>query len=192
MNPTEEPTGEYIEHTGIDSLAIGDELKQYCREVPNFPKTGILFKDITTLLKNGPVFKDVIDRIAREFKGKVDVVCSMEARGFILGAPIAYALGIGFVPMRKPGKLPWNVLTEEYELEYGTDAIEMHQDALKAGDRVLLVDDVIAIGGTATAAAEVVNKAGGKIVAAAFLIELCGLNGREKLGDIPVYSLISW
>ena len=192
MNPTGESMREGNNNRGTESLSFGDDLKQYCREVPDFPKTGILFKDITTLLKNGPIFKAVIDDIAREFKGKVDVVCSMEARGFILGAPIAYALGIGFVPMRKPGKLPWNVLTEEYELEYGTDAIEMHQDALKAGDRVLLVDDVIAIGGTATAAAEVVNKAGGKIVAAAFLIELCGLNGREKLGNIPVYSLISW
>ena len=192
MNPAEEPTGEYIEHPGAESISFSEQLKQYCREVPDFPKTGILFKDITTLLKNGPVFREVIDKIAREFKGKVDVVCSMEARGFILGAPIAYALGVGFVPMRKPGKLPRSVLKEEYELEYGTDAIEMHRDAINSGDRVLLVDDVIAIGGTATAAAEVVKKAGGEIVAAAFLIELCALNGREKLGSVPVYTLISW
>ena len=187
-----EPIGEDNRRQGTQAPSFRDDLKRYCREVPDFPKEGILFKDITTLLNNGPVFKEVIDIIAKEFAGKVDAVCSMEARGFILGAPIAYALGIGFVPMRKPGKLPRSVHKQEYELEYGTDAIEMHQDAIKAGDRVLLVDDVIAIGGTAAAASEVVNKAGGEIVAAVFLIELSGLKGRDKLGDVPVYSLISW
>jgi len=173
-------------------MSFSDDFKQYCREVPDFPAEGISFKDITTLLSNGPAFKEVVDKIAEEFRGKVDVVCSMEARGFILGAPIAYALGIGFIPMRKPGKLPRSVYREEYALEYGTDAIEMHTDAIKAGDRVLLVDDVIAIGGTAAAAVEVVKQAGGEIVAAAFLIELCGLNGRNKLDCVPVYSLIDW
>jgi adenine phosphoribosyltransferase len=192
MGLTRESMWENNKHPGMGAMSFSDDFKQYCCEVPDFPKEGISFKDITTLLSNGPVFKDVVDKIALEFKGKVDVVCSMEARGFIFGAPIAYALGIGFIPMRKPGKLPRDVYKEEYELEYGTDSIEMHQDALKAGDRVLLVDDLIAIGGTAAAAVEVVKQAGGDVVAAAFLIELCDLKGRDRLDRVPVYSLISW
>ncbi len=171
----------------------GDEFKAYCRDIPDFPTKGIIFRDITNLLKNGEVFRKAIDRIAERFSSeKIDVVCSVEARGFILGAAIAYALGAGFVPIRKTGKLPWYTHQVSYDLEYGVDEVEVHIDAVNVGHRALLVDDVIATGGTMKAAVDLVSKMDGKVVCAAFLIELLALDGRRQLEGIPVYSLIKY
>ncbi len=178
---------------GPVSDGSGDEFKAYCRDIPDFPTKGIIFRDITNLLKNGEIFRKAIDRIAKRFSGeKIDVVCSVEARGFIIGAAIAYALGAGFVPIRKAGKLPWNTHQVSYDLEYGVDEVEVHTDAVSAGNRVLLVDDVIATGGTMKAAVDLVEKMEGKVVCAAFLIELLALEGRKRLEGIPVYSLIKY
>ena len=171
----------------------GDEFKAYCRDIPDFPTKGIIFRDITNLLKNGEIFRKAIDRIAERFSGeKIDVVCSVEARGFIIGSAIAYALGVGFVPIRKTGKLPWYTHQTSYDLEYGVDEIEVHTDAVGAGNRVLLVDDVIATGGTMKAAVDLVEKMDGKVVCAAFLIELLALEGSKQLEGVPVYSLIKY
>ncbi|MFC2007729.1 adenine phosphoribosyltransferase [Chloroflexota bacterium] len=170
-----------------------EEFKKYIRDIPDFPKKGIIFRDITNLLKNGEVFKKAVEQIVARFsREEIDVVCSVEARGFILGAAIAYALGAGFVPVRKKGKLPWNTHQESYDLEYGQDDLEIHTDAISAGNRVLLVDDVIATGGTAQATVDLVRKMEGKVVCTVFLIELLELNGRKKLKDVPVYSLIRY
>lgn len=171
----------------------GEEFKAYCRDIPDFPVKGIIFRDITNLLRNGPIFRKAIDQMAERFKDeKIDVVCSVEARGFIIGTAIAYALGVGFVPVRKPGKLPWNTHQASYDLEYGVDTIEIHTDAVSPGNRVLLVDDVIATGGTMKAAVDLIEKMEGKVVCIAFLIELLALDGRKKLEGIPVYSLIKY
>ncbi len=171
----------------------GDEFKAYCRDIPDFPVKGIIFRDITNLLRNGPIFHQAIDRMVERFKDdKIVVVCSVEARGFVIGAAMAYALGAGFVPIRKPGKLPWNTHQASYDLEYGVDTIEVHTDSVSPGNRVLLVDDVIATGGTMRAAADLVTKMGGEIVCASFLIELLALEGRKKLEGIPVCSLIKY
>jgi adenine phosphoribosyltransferase len=168
-----------------------DNFAGYCRDVPDFPKKGIVFKDITTLLKNGPVFKRAIDLMAEDCRRKgVEVVVSIEARGFIIGSALAYCLGVGLVPVRKKGKLPWRVYRESYALEYGQDQVEVHQDAIAPGQNVLIVDDVIATGGTAEAVAKLVTGMKGKIVGAAFLIELSDLNGREKLKGVPIFSII--
>ncbi|MBD3188504.1 adenine phosphoribosyltransferase [Candidatus Bathyarchaeota archaeon] len=162
------------------------------RNVPDFPKKGIQFKDITTLIKDPDGLKNSVDDIIKEFEGKkIDKVAGIESRGFIFGTPIAYQLGTGFIIIRKPGKLPADTVREEYELEYGTDSIEMHVDAISEGDRVLLVDDLLATGGTAEAAVKLVEKAGGKVVGVAFVIELTGsLDGRSKLADYEVVSLV--
>ncbi len=170
-----------------------DEFKRYIRDIRDFPTKGVIFRDITNLLKNGQVFKKAVDSIAYPFsREEIDVVCAVEARGFIVGAAIAYALGAGFVPIRKKGKLPWHKHQKSYELEYGTDELEIHIDAISSGDNVLFVDDVIATGGTAKAAVDFIRQMEGNLVCAAFLIELPELQGRKKLEGVPVYSLIRY
>ncbi len=169
------------------------ELGAKIRDIPDFPKPGILFKDITTLLKEGPAFKDAIDGLlAKIGKRKIDVVVGMESRGFIFGAPVAYALGAGFVPVRKLGKLPSDVVSVEYDLEYGSATLEMHSDAFKPGARVLVVDDLLATGGTVAGTIELVKQLKGEIVALAFLIELKALKGRDKLDGYDVITLIEF
>lgn len=170
-----------------------EELKKVVREVQDFPKEGILFYDITTLLKDGKAFAKAVDALSERYKGKqIDAVVAIEARGYIFGPAMAYRLGVGFVPMRKPGKLPAKTIQEAYELEYGTDTIEMHEDAVEAGQKILVVDDLLATGGTAAAACRLVEKAGGKVVECCFLIELSFLNGRDKLGSREVFSLLKY
>jgi len=170
-----------------------DEFKRYCRDIHDFPKKGVIFRDITGLLRNGEVFKKAVDRIADRFsQAEIDLVCSVEARGFILGSAVAHALGAGFVPIRKKGKLPWYTHQKSYDLEYGEDELEIHIDAISSGNHVLFVDDVIATGGTAKAAIDLIKHMKGKLVCAAFLIELLELKGREKLEGVPFYSLIRY
>jgi adenine phosphoribosyltransferase len=176
-------------------LVIGPptDFRDYCRDVPDFPQKGIIFRDITNLLKNGPVFKSAIDSIARNYDAiKVDSIVCIEARGFLIGSALAYRLRCGLVPVRKKGKLPWKVYRQSYDLEYGQDQIEVHQDAITPGQNILIVDDVIATGGTVEAVVKLVKEMKGNIVGAAFLIELTGLNGKERLRDIPVFSLIKY
>lgn len=169
------------------------DYSKYCRDIPDFPKPGIVFRDITTLLKNGLVFKQAIDDIALPYRGqKIDAVVSIEARGFIIGSALAYRLGCGVVPVRKKGKLPWKVYRKSYSLEYGQDELEVHQDGMESGQRIAIVDDVIATGGTAEAVAKLAREMEAHVVGASFLVELTGLNGRQALGDIPVYSLIKY
>ncbi len=169
------------------------KLKEYIHDIPDFPKEGIIFKDITTLLIDPDAFKLTLDTLYESFKDSgITKIASAEARGFIFGAPLAYMLGAGFIPLRKPGKLPYETDSEEYELEYGTDKIEAHVDAFKKGDRVLIVDDLLATGGTALAAARLVEKSGADIAAIAFVVELDFLEGRAKLGDYEIYSIIHY
>jgi len=168
------------------------ELKDYIREIPNFPKPGILFKDITPLLADGPAFRWVVDRIAEPYRGRIDMVLGIESRGFIVGAPVAYALTSGLAVVRKPGKLPSDTFTAQYALEYGHDALEIHQDAFGHPCRVLIVDDLLATGGTARAAVELVERLGGEVVACAFVIELTALRGRQRLQPHPVASLLQY
>jgi len=169
------------------------DLKSKIREIPDFPKKGILFYDITTLLKDAGGFKRVIDKIGSFYDGDgIQKVVAMESRGFILGAPVAYRLGAGFVPVRKPGKLPSDVYEAKYELEYGADSLAIHQDAIAPGERVLIVDDLIATGGTVAATVQLVKKLGGIIHGIAFLIELTELRGRNKLDGHNVVSLLSY
>jgi adenine phosphoribosyltransferase len=173
--------------------AQSPDLAARIRDVPDFPKPGILFKDITTLLKEGPSFKAAIDGLmARIGDRKVDTVVGMESRGFIFAAPIAYRLGVGFVPVRKLGKLPADVVSVEYDLEYGSATLEMHKDAIKPGSRVLIVDDLLATGGTVAGTIELVKQLKGEIVALAFLIELSALKGREKLSGYEIVTLIRY
>jgi adenine phosphoribosyltransferase len=170
-----------------------ERLKALIRDIPDFPKPGILFKDITTLLADGPAFAHAIDLLAERYQSRgIDRVVAMEARGFILGAPLAVRLGAGFVPVRKKGKLPHATIEETYALEYGKDTLQMHQDALIKGHRVLVVDDVLATGGTAAAVARLVGQLEAEIVEAAFLMELGFLHGRDKLSGIPTFSLIEY
>jgi len=167
------------------------ELKSYIRDIPDFPKKGIIFKDITPLLKEPKAFKRAVDEIAGEFKTEeIDLVLSVEARGFIFGAAVAYKLGVGLVPVRKKGKLPFKTHAVTYDLEYGQDTLEIHQDAIKKGANMLIVDDLLATGGTTRAVADLVEKLGGKVAGIAFVIELTALNGREKLKGYPIVSLI--
>lgn len=171
------------------------DLAALCRNVPDFPKKGILFRDITTLIREGDKFKEVIDTIGARYEGKgVDVVVGIEARGFIIGAALAYKMGAGFVPVRKKGKLPWRTYQASYDLEYGQDTLEVHRDAIKPGQKVVIVDDLIATGGTACAVIELVEKLKGKIIETAFLIELTDLKGRDKIKakNYPVYSLLQF
>jgi len=170
---------------------MNQELKEAIRDIPNFPKKGIIFKDITTLLKDGDKFRVTVDRIVNEYKTKhVDVVVSVEARGFIFGSAVAYKLGAGIVPVRKKGKLPYRTHSITYDLEYGQDTLEIHQDAFKKGAKVLIVDDLLATGGTTRAVVDLVEKIGGNVVGLAFLIELTALKGRGKLKGHSVFSLI--
>ncbi len=170
-----------------------EELLRHIRDVPNFPKEGIVFKDITPMLKDPKAFQTAVDLLADEFMGKgVDIVVGAEARGFIIAAPLAYKLGAGFALIRKPGKLPWQVEAETYELEYGTDSLEIHKDAIQPGMKVLIADDLLATGGTARACVNLVERLGGDIVGMTFFIELLFLNGREKFAEIPIHSLIQY
>ncbi len=170
-----------------------DYLKKLIREIPDFPKPGILFYDITTLLKDGPGFRAVIDALKEHYQGSgVDTVIGIEARGFIFAPALAYALGAGFVPVRKPRKLPSDRVSVSYQLEYGTDSLEIHKDAIANGHSVLIVDDLLATGGTAEAVTRLVEQVGGKVAGAGFVIELSFLNGRQKLEGYDVFSLLKY
>jgi adenine phosphoribosyltransferase len=170
-----------------------DFLKAKIRHVPDFPKVGILFYDVTTLLQDATGFRAAIDAVAAPFKNQsIDIVVGIESRGFIFGAPVADRIGAGFAPVRKPGKLPSNTVRETYALEYGSDALEIHNDAVKEGQRVLIVDDLLATGGTARATADLVRRLGGRVHALAFLIELQALNGREKLANESIHSVLKY
>lgn len=170
-----------------------ETLKKLIREVPDFPKPGILFYDITTLLKDKTGLKAVIDALKAQYEtARVDVVVGIEARGFIFAPALAYALGAGFVPVRKPKKLPAATVSVEYALEYGTDKVEMHQDAVEPGQNVLIVDDLLATGGTAAAVAQLVENAGGKVAGLGFVVELDFLGGRRKLNGHDVFSLLHY
>jgi adenine phosphoribosyltransferase len=169
------------------------DLKEHIRHVPDFPKPGILFYDITTLLRHPVGLKTAIEKLAAPYVGvRIDAVVGIESRGFILGAAVAERLGAGFVPVRKPGKLPAKAIKEIYDLEYGKDALEIHADAVEPGERVLIVDDVLATGGTAAATAQLVRKLGGELHGLAFLIELLALNGKSKLTGENVYSVLQY
>ena len=171
------------------------DVKKFIRTIPDYPKPGILFRDITTLLGDPQGFRTAVDSMVQLHRGaKFDVVTGIEARGFILGGAIAHQLGLGFVPVRKKGKLPHTVISEEYALEYGTDTVEIHTDAIVEGARVLMVDDLIATGGTAEAAVKLITRAGGNVLASSFVIELPELGGRARLEalDIEVLSLCSY
>jgi adenine phosphoribosyltransferase len=170
-----------------------EQLKKLIREVPDFPKPGILFYDITTLLKDKTGFAQLIDLFSEHYIGKqIDLILGMEARGFIFGPALAYRLNAGFVPVRKPGKLPAATVKVEYELEYGSNALEVHKDAVQKGQRVLIVDDLLATGGTAEATARLATSLGGEIAGLAFVVELDFLNGREKLKPYNVFSLLHY
>jgi adenine phosphoribosyltransferase len=170
-----------------------DRVKALIRDVPDFPQKGIVFKDITPLLADPIAFSTVIDLVVVHFgRGNVDKVVGIEARGFIIASPVAYHFGAGFVPVRKKDKLPWNTEAAEYELEYGKATLEIHQDAVAPGERVLVVDDVLATGGTARATAQLVERIGGKVVGIACLIELGFLNGRDKLQGYDVFTLLTY
>jgi len=168
-----------------------EDFRQYCRDIMDFPKKGVVFKDITTLIKNGSVFKRAVDQIGWHFNlKKIDVIACIDARGFLVGAALAYKLVCGVVPIRKKGKLPWHVNSQTYDLEYGQDTLEIHQDAIEPCQQVLIVDDVLATGGTAGAVVSMIREMKGEIVGAAFLMELKDLKGREKLKDVYIYSLM--
>lgn len=174
-------------------MDLETRLKGIIRDVPDFPKKGILFKDITPLLADAPAFEATIAALAEPHtRAGVQLVAAVESRGFIFGASLAGRLKAGFVPIRKPGKLPYRTVRESYTLEYGTDALEMHADAIRPGSKVLLVDDLLATGGTAGAAAALVRKQGGEVLAASFVVELEFLKGREKLKGMPVFSLVKY
>lgn len=169
------------------------DFRSKIREIQDFPKPGISFKDITTLLKDGEAFKAVIETLKDHYKDKkIDTIVGIESRGFLIGAPLAYALGAGFVLVRKPGKLPGSVERVEYELEYGTDSLEIHSDALKPKERVLVCDDLLATGGTTKATVELINKLGAEVVSLAFIIELGYLNGRDKIKEYDIFSLVKY
>jgi adenine phosphoribosyltransferase len=169
------------------------DLRPFIRDVPDFPKPGIVFKDITPLLRSHEALDYISHALAEPFKGSgVTSVAAIESRGFIFGSGVARVLGCGFVPIRKPGKLPWKTRRSEYTLEYGSGVLEIHDDALTANDRVLLIDDLLATGGTAACAATLARECGAAIVAAGFVIELMFLDGRARLGGVPVHSLIAY
>jgi adenine phosphoribosyltransferase len=168
-------------------------LASHVRDIPDFPKPGVVFKDITPLLGDVDAFRYAVDAIVDHFSGSgIDRVLGVEARGFIVAAPVAYRTGAGFVPVRKAGKLPWEIEAQEYELEYGTDLLEVHRDAIAPGERVLIVDDVLATGGTAAATIRLVERLGGEVAGLGFVIELDFLGGRRKLGDRDAVSLINY
>ncbi|MGG4146980.1 adenine phosphoribosyltransferase [Paenibacillus algorifonticola] len=167
--------------------------KDYIRVIPDFPQPGIRFKDITTLLKDGPAYRAAIEEMRKAVEHlKIDVVAGPEARGFVIGAPLALALGVGFAPIRKSGKLPGETIEASYDLEYGKDVLAMHTDSIQPGQRVLIADDLLATGGTIATSINLIRQLGGEIVGSAFLIELSYLTGREKLGDMEVVSLVTY
>src|SRR5579872_2760904 len=170
-----------------------DDLKKLIREIPDYPKPGILFYDLTTLLKDKSGFRNLVDKLCDHYEDrKIDVVVGVEARGFIFAPALAYRLGAGFVPVRKPRKLPAKTAKVSYQLEYGTDTLEIHEDAIRPGQSVLISDDLLATGGTAAATVQLVRTLGGKVVGASFAVELTFLNGRAKLPGIDVFSLIKY
>jgi adenine phosphoribosyltransferase len=170
-----------------------DDLRAKIREVPDFPKPGILFYDITTLLREADAFREVIDRMADAVKGeRIDLVVGMESRGFIFAAPLADRLGAGFVPVRKLGKLPAETIEVEYDLEYGTATLEIHRDAISPGQRVLVVDDLLATGGTVLGTIELVRRLGGEIAGLSFMVELTALGGRDQLGEFAIHTLLAY
>ncbi len=186
---------EKISHEEIKELGhdLKDDLKSIIREIPDFPKKGILFRDITPLLRHPKYFNHAIEMMLKALHGKkIDVVASAESRGFIFGSILAHRLGIAFVPIRKPGKLPHKTIRQDFATEYSTDAFEIHEDAIKKGEKVLIVDDLLATGGTAKAAADLVKRLGGNVVGCMFLIELAELKGREMLKGYDVYSIIRY
>lgn len=169
------------------------DLKKFIRDIPDFPKKGIIFKDITPLIGDQKAFKKVIDTLARKYKGqKIDKILCVESRGFIFASALAYKLGIGIIPVRKPGKLPYQTIKETYDLEYGKDTLEMHIDASKKGARILILDDLLATGGTVKACTELVKKIGAKVIGIGFAIELEFLHGRDKLKNYDVFSVIKF
>ncbi len=168
-------------------------LEKSIRNIPDFPKEGILFRDVTTLIQNKSAFKKSIDLLAKKYKGKkIDKIVGVEARGFIFGAALAHKIGAGFVPVRKKGKLPYKTISTTYELEYGTDTLEIHRDAITSGEKILIIDDLLATGGTVKAVVDLVKQLQGKIVGIGFIIELVDLHGRDKLKEYPLYSLIKF
>ncbi len=172
---------------------ITEELKSLIRDIPDFPKKGIVFKDITTLLNDPVAFKAAVDQLAKKFENEnIDQVVGIESRGFIFGAVLAYKLGAAFVPVRKKGKLPYKTKSVSYELEYGTDTLEIHEDAIPKKSRVLIVDDLLATGGTVQAVSKLVKSFGAQIAGVAFLVELTFLNGKNKIKDLPIYSVIEY
>jgi len=169
------------------------DFRQAIRDIPDFPKKGIIFKDITTLLCHGDLFRKAIDQIADHYKDKgIQKVVGIESRGFIIGAPVAYKLGAGVVPIRKKGKLPYKTISTTYQLEYGTDCLEMHEDAVAPKEKILIIDDLLATGGTVGATVELVKKLDAEIAGLAFLVELTFLNGQNKLKDYDIFSLIKY
>lgn len=167
--------------------------RDWIRDIPNFPKEGILFRDITPLLAEGKAYRAAIDTLSEKAKAwGADLIVGPEARGYVVGAPLAFSLGIGFVPVRKRGKLPSDTVSVTYDLEYGQDILEIHKDAIRPGQKVVVADDLLATGGTMAATVELVQKLGGEVVGAAFFIELMPLQGREKLGQIPIYTLVQY
>ena len=170
-----------------------DYLRSLIRDIPDFPKPGIIFKDITPLLLDAKAFRQITESFVERYSNRgVGKIAAIEARGFMFAAPIAYELGLGFVPLRKPGKLPYDSISESYALEYGEAALELHNDAIEQGDKIVLFDDVLATGGTAAASAQLIERLGGDIIETGFVIELAFLKGREKLGERPVYSLLAY
>ena len=170
-----------------------ESIKLKIRGIPDWPKKGIVFRDITTLIKDPDGLKETIDLLYERYKDKkIDKVVGIESRGFIFGAPLAYLLGCGFVPIRKPGKLPAECISEEYSLEYGTDKIEIHKDAIEKGDKILIIDDLLATGGTAAAARNLVKKLGGEVVECAFVVDLVDLKGKDKLVGESIYSVVEF
>ena len=169
------------------------ELKDYIRSIPDFPKPGIVFRDITTLMQVPEAFCETIDIFHSRYRTRhIDCIAGIEARGFVFGAALAYRMGVGFVPIRKKGKLPWNTISESYELEYGTDELEIHRDAISQGQSVLLLDDLIATGGSLQAAVRLIEQLGGKIIEVAVVIELVDLKGRERISPIKLFSLVKF
>lgn len=169
------------------------DIKKKIRTIPHWPVEGVMFRDITTLLQDGEAFKHVCDELYNRYKNmKIDLVVGIESRGFIFGAVLAYKLGVGFIPIRKPGKLPYKTISVEFEKEYGKDKVEMHKDAIKKGDKVVIIDDLIATGGTSLAAIKLVEKLGGKIIECAFIIDLPELKGKDKLKGYKIFTMVEF